>query len=106
MRKLNLKKSLKKILRSPKLLLIAATVLVLSATLLFANKGIWRHVSLRRDVSVLNERDKVLTSEESLLIKKVDQLSSEDGGLIERIGREKYHMKRLGEVIYREEQPK
>ena len=106
LRKLNLKKSLKKILRSPKLLLIAATVLVLSATLLFANKGIWRHVSLRRDVSVLSERDWVLTTEESLLIKKVDQLSSEDGSLIERIAREKYHMKRVGELIYREEQPK
>jgi cell division protein FtsB len=106
LRKLNLKKSLKKILRSPKLLLIAATVLVLSATLLFANKGIWRHVSLRRDVSVLSERDMGLSAEESLLIKKVDQLSTEDGSLIERIAREKYHMKRLGEVIYREEQPK
>ncbi len=106
LRKLNLKKSLKKILRSPKLLLIAATVLVLSATLLFANKGIWRHVSLRHDVSVLSERDRVLIDEESLITKKVDQLSSEDGSLIERIAREKYYMKRAGEVIYRQEQPK
>jgi cell division protein FtsB len=102
LRKFNLKKSLKKILRSPKLLLIAATILVLSATLLFANKGIWRHVSLRRDVSHLTDLDNKLTKEENLLIKKVDQLSTEDGTMIERIAREKYHMKRTGETIYRE----
>jgi cell division protein FtsB len=89
LRKFNLKKSLKKILRSPKLLL-------------FANKGIWRHVSLRRDVSHLTDLDNKLTKEENLLIKKVDQLSTEDGTMIERIAREKYHMKRTGETIYRE----
>jgi cell division protein FtsB len=102
--KLNLKKSLKKILRSPKLLLIAATVLVLTTTLLFANKGIWRHVALRHDVSVLSERDRSLMKEETLITKKVEMLSSEDVNLIERIAREKYYMKRRGEVIYREEQ--
>ena len=79
---------------------------MLSATLLFANKGIWRHVALRRDVSILTQRDYILTNEEVLLTNKVDQLSSEDANLIERVAREKYHMKRVGEVIYREEQTK
>lgn len=42
MPKLTLKKRIRKILKTPKLLLITATILVLSTTLLFANKGIWR----------------------------------------------------------------
>lgn len=106
LRKLHIKKSLKKILRSPKLLLLSATILVLCTTLLFANKGIWRHIALRNDVFTLSQKDVSLTEEEQLLINKVDKLSSEDVSLIERIAREKYHMKRAGEIIYRRGIPK
>lgn len=101
MPKLALRKRLKKILKTPRLLLITATILVLSTTLLFANKGIWRHVALRRDVSNLQAEDRVLDNEESKLKVKVDELSKEDPNIIERIARERYHLKKPGEIIYR-----
>jgi cell division protein FtsB len=106
MKKLGLKKKIKKILRSPKLLLISATILVLSATLLFANKGIWRHVALRTEVSKLAEHDAVLSKDEARLKSRVELLQAEDINFTERIAREKYHMKRPGEIIYREEETK
>jgi cell division protein FtsB len=101
MPKFDLKKQIRKILRSPKLLLIAATILVLGATLLFANKGIWRHVILRQEVASLNERSTKLDVEEKTLQGRVGLLEKGDEALIERIARERYHMKKRGEIIYR-----
>jgi cell division protein FtsB len=101
MPKLALKKRMRKILKTPKLLLISATILILSTTLLFANKGIWRHVALRRDVSSLQTEDAMLNTEEAKLKTKVDALTKEDPNMIERIARERYHLKKPGEIIYR-----
>lgn len=101
MRKIEPRKQIRKILRSPKLLLIAATILVLGATLLFANKGIWRHVMLRREVASLDERSKALDSEEKTLQDRVGLLDQGNAALIERIARERFHMKKPGEIIYR-----
>lgn len=103
MPKLALKKRIRKILKTPKLLLITATILVLSTTLLFANKGIWRHVSLRRDVSSLTSQDASLNLEEQKLQSRVDLLTKEDPTTIERIARERYHLKKRDEIIYRRE---
>ena len=103
MPKLALKKRIRKILKTPKLLLISATILVLGTTLLFANKGIWRHVSLRRDVSALRSEDASLDNEEQKIQARVDLLSKEDPTTIERIARERYHLKKRDEIIYREE---
>ena len=103
MSKLTLKKRIRKILKTPKLLLITATILVLSTTLLFANKGIWRHVSLRRDVSALQSQDASLTAEEQKLQTRVDLLTKEDPTTVERIARERYHLKKRDEIIYRRE---
>jgi cell division protein FtsB len=103
MPKLALKKRIRKILKTPKLLLITATILVLSTTLLFANKGIWRHVALRRDVATLTREDASLTSEEEKLQSRVELLSKEDPAIIERIARERFHLKKRDELIYREE---
>ena len=103
MPKLALKKRIRKILKTPKLLLITATILVLSTTLLFANKGIWRHVSLRRDVSALNKEDISLELEEHKLQDRVALLGKEDPTMIERIARERYHLKKRDEIIYRQE---
>lgn len=101
MPKIEPRKQIRKILRSPKLLLISATILVLGATLLFANKGIWRHVMLRRQVSTLEEQSKHLDVEEKSLQGRVGLLQSGDATLIERIARERYHLKKPGEIIYR-----
>jgi cell division protein FtsB len=103
MPKLALKKRIRKILKTPKLLLITATILVLSTTLLFANKGIWRHVSLRHDVSNLTAEDATLNDEEHKLQSRVDLLTKEDPTMIERIARERYHLKKRDEIIFREE---
>lgn len=101
MPKIEPRKQIRKILRSPKLLLISATILVLGATLLFANKGIWRHVMLRRQVGTLEEQSKQLDVEEKSLHDRVGLLQSGDATLIERIARERYHLKKPGEIIYR-----
>jgi len=103
MPKLALKKRIRKILKTPKLLLITATILVLSTTLLFANKGIWRHVSLRREVSNLTSEDASLTSDEQKLQSRVDLLAKEDPSMIERIARERFHLKKRDEIIFRQE---
>lgn len=103
MLKFALKKRIRKILKTPKLLLISATILVLSTTLLFANKGIWRHVSLRRDVSALQSQDVSLNTEEQKLQTRVDLLTKEDPTTIERIARERYRLKKRDEIVYRRE---
>lgn len=95
------KKLIRKVLRSPKMLLISATILVLGATLLFANKGIWRHVMLRGEVSTLNDKSAKLDTEEATLQGRVGLLEKGDEALIERIARERYHMKKPGEIVYR-----
>ncbi|MBS1902400.1 MAG: septum formation initiator family protein [Bacteroidetes bacterium] len=103
MRKSKLKQKLKKILKSPKLLLIAAVIMTISATLLFANKGIWRHIALRAEVASRQSEISALNLEERQLTSRVDLLSKEEPTMIERIARERYHLKRVGETIYREE---
>ncbi|MDP4219160.1 MAG: septum formation initiator family protein [Bacteroidota bacterium] len=103
MPRLALKKRIRKILKTPKLLLITATILILSTTLLFANKGIWRHVSLRRDVSSLHAEDAALDIEEQKLKDRVALLDKEDPTTIERIARERFHLKKRDEIIYRRE---
>lgn len=101
MGKLEPKKLIRKILRSPKLMLISATILVLGATLLFANKGIWRHIMLRSEVATLQDKSAILDTEERVLQDKVTLLEKGDPLLIERIARERFHLKRPGETIYR-----
>ena len=103
MKKPKLKQKIKKILRSPKLLLVAGIVLTISATLLFANKGIWRHVALRSEVNTREHEASALALEEKQLSARVDLLAHEEQTLTERIARERYHLKRPGEIIYREE---
>jgi cell division protein FtsB len=98
------KKQIRKILKSPKLLLISATILVLGATLLFANKGIWRHVMLRQEVATLSTRSEALDKEEATLQTRVGLLQKGDAALIERVARERYHMKKPGEIIYRQKE--
>lgn len=97
------KKRVRKILRSPKLLLLSSILLVLTATLLFANKGIWRHIALRSEISGLHEIEAKLTADEKMVQKQVDKLKAEEPNTIERIARERYHMKKSGEIIYRVE---
>ncbi len=102
MAKKSIKARVRTLLRSPKLLLIFAIIIVLTATLLFANKGLWRHAQLRREISTQQEKQKQLDDEQKVLSKQVDQLKTEDPATLERIAREKYNMRRPGETIYRD----
>jgi len=101
MARISLKKRLKRILRSPRMLLITAILTVLSATLLFANKGIWRHVTIRHEVSEKSAYLALLQNDEEKVGRAVNLLKLEDASTIERIARERYDMKRPGETIYR-----
>jgi cell division protein FtsB len=101
-----LKKRIRKILRKPKLLLLSSVLVVLCATLLFANKGIWRHIALRSEISNLNEVEATMAAEEAHLNEQVTRLKNEDAVTIERIARERYNMKKDGEIIFRLEKKK
>jgi cell division protein FtsB len=98
-----LKKRLKKILRTPRLLLITGVLTVLGATLLFANKGLWRHMSLKHEISERKGRLAILAAQEEVVDRHTALLRMEDNATIERIARERYNMKRPGETIYREQ---
>jgi cell division protein FtsB len=101
MARTSLKKRLKRILRSPRLLLITGILTVLSTTLLFANKGIWRHATLRHEIGEKRAYAARLQNDEESVTRAVNLLKLEDASTIERIARERYDMKRLGETIYR-----
>jgi len=101
MARTSIKKRLKRILRSPRLLLITGILTVLSTTLLFANKGIWRHVTLRHEIGEKRAYAARLQNDEESVSRAVNLLKLEDASTIERIARERYDMKRPGETIYR-----
>ncbi len=101
-----LKKRIRKILRKPKLLLLSSVLVVLCMTLLFANKGIWRHIALSSEISDLTEIEATMAVEEAHLKEQVGRLKNEDAATIERIARERYNMKKDGETIFRLEKKK
>ena len=101
MAKIALKKRLRKLLRSPKLLLIFSIIIVLAITLVFENKGLWRHVKLKQEVSGQETKLRELDEQEKSVAKQVDKLQKQDPTTVERIARERYGMKRPGETIYR-----
>jgi cell division protein FtsB len=82
-------------------MLISSILVVLSATLLFANKGLWRHITLRHEVSERKEQLAKLQTDEELVGRAVALLRLEDPSTIERIARERINMRRAGETIYR-----
>jgi cell division protein FtsB len=98
--KTSFKKRTKRILRSPRLLLITGILTVLSMTLLFANKGMWRHLQLRHAIAVQQATLAKLQTDEESVSRAVTLLKLEDASMIERIARERYGMKRPGETIY------
>ena len=102
MARTSMKKRLKRILRSPRLLLISGILIVLSATLLFANKGLWRHLTLRHEVSERKEQLAKLQTDQELVERAVTLLRLEDASTIERIARERLNMRRPGETIYKQ----
>jgi len=100
--KRTVKQRIRAFLRSPKRLLIASVLLVLAGTLLFANKGLWRHAQLMHEIDGQQRKQQQLDKDEQVLTKQVGQLKNEDPATLERIAREKYGMKRQGETIYRD----
>ncbi len=103
MARTSIKKRLKRILRSPRLLLITGVLTVLGMTLLFANKGLWRHISLRHELGERRTYLAKLQTDEETVTRHIALLKIEDAGTIERIARERYNMKRPGEMIFRAE---
>ena len=95
-----LKKRLKRILRSPRSLLITGILTVLTMSLLFANKGLWRHLEIRHQITQRRAELAKLQSDEANVNRAVTLLKLEDASTIERIARERYGMKRSGETIY------
>jgi cell division protein FtsB len=101
MARTTIKKRLKRILRSPRLLLITGILTVLTTSLLFANKGLWRHLEIRHQISERRTELAKLQTDEASITRTVTLLKLEDASTIERIARERYGMKRSGETIYK-----
>ncbi len=101
MAKQTLKKRLKKILRSPRLLLITGILTVLTATLLFANKGLWRSMELHHQIATRKAQLAKLSTDEERVSREVALLKFDDASTVERIARERCGMKRPGEIIYK-----
>jgi cell division protein FtsB len=93
-------KRLRKVLRSPRLVLIAAILTVLTTTLLLSNKGLWRHAKLRHEIAKQEDILNAVTTEEARIGKHVALLQAEDPGTIERIARERYRLRRPGEIVF------
>ena len=98
-------KRAKKLLRSPRRLLITGILTVMGATLLFANKGIWRHLELSHQIAARQAALAKLHEQESSVLESVNLLKLEDASTIERVARERYGMKRPGETIFQAAQP-
>jgi|SRR5665213_2033855 len=98
--KTSITKRAKRILRSPRLLLITGILTVLATTLLFANKGLWRHMELQHQIAERQATLAKLQTDEESVSRNVALLKLEDASTIERIARERYGMKRPGETIY------
>lgn len=101
MAKTTFKKRLKKVIRSPRLLFITGTLTVLTATLLFANKGLWRNLELRHQISDRKAHVAMLAADEERVSREVTLLKLDDASTVERIARERCGMKRPGEIIYK-----
>src|SRR5687767_5310155 len=101
MARLTLMKRFRKLLISPKLLLICSTLIVLATTLVLSNKGLWRHLQLRNDIRIASAHDAIISEQEAELKAQVALLRNEDPTTIERIARERYNLKKPGETIYR-----
>ena len=101
MARTSIKKRAKRLLRSPRNLLITGILFVLTTTLLFANKGIWRHATLKHEIGERTAELTKLETEQASIERQVGLLRLEDVSTIERIARERYNMKRPGETIYR-----
>ena len=78
--------------------------MVLGTSLLLSNKGLWRHITLRHEISVRQDKLTQLLADEKDLQKHVDLLKADDPTTIERVARERYAMKKPGEIIFREVQ--
>ncbi len=103
--KMALKRRTKKLLRSPRRLLITGILTVMGTTLLFANKGLWRHLELNHQIAERKAALAKLDQEEAKVSENVTLLKLEDASTIERVARERYGMKRAGETIYETAQP-
>ncbi len=82
------------------MLFITGILTVLAATLLFANKGLWRNIELHHQISERRSELAKLSTDEESVARAVSLLKLEDASTIERIARERYGMKRPGEIIY------
>lgn len=100
-----LTKRAKKLLRSPRRLLITGILTVMVTTLLFANKGLWRHIELSHQIAERKAALAKLHEQESSVLESVNLLKIEDASTIERVARERFGMKRPGETIYQASNP-
>jgi len=93
-----------KIFKRKKIVFIFLSVVVFIGALLFFYKfGIMQYFSLRGQKKDLMEKISQVEEKNQLLRSEIDSLNTKDSK-IEKVAREKYHMVRKGEKVYRIEE--
>lgn len=93
-----------KFLKNKKIVVAVSAVLLLTAAFFFFYKfGILKYFDLLGQKKELNEKIEQVEEKNKLLRAEIDSLKFKDSK-IEKVAREKYHMVRKGEKVYRIEE--
>jgi len=96
----DLRALLKKMLRNRRLMLALVIGVPLAGVVIFGNHGILQRVRLERRKTELQEQIRAEEAERKALQEESKKLDT-DKAEIEKVAREKHHMSREGEQVYR-----
>jgi len=91
---------LRKLLRNRRLMLTLVIGVPLLGVVIFGNHGILQRIRLERREAELQEQIRAAQAEKKALEEELKKLDS-DKAEIEKVAREKHHMARDGEQVYR-----
>ena len=96
----DLRALLRKLLRNRRLMLALVIAVPLTGVVIFGNHGILQRIRLERRKTELQEQIRSEESERKALEEESKKLDT-DRAEIEKVAREKHHMARDGEQVYR-----
>ncbi|HUI11798.1 MAG TPA: septum formation initiator family protein [Bacteroidota bacterium] len=96
----DLRALLRKLLRNRRLMLALVIAVPLAGVVIFGNHGILQRIRLERRKTELQEQIRSEESERKALEEESKKLDT-DRAEIEKVAREKHHMARDGEQVYR-----
>jgi len=98
--RLDFRALLRKLLRNRRLMLALVIGLPILGVVIFGNHGILQRIRLERREAELQEQIRAQQAEKKALEEELKKLDT-DKAEIEKVAREKHHMSREGEQVYR-----